>query len=121
MSSATSDLPPYLRRFVLPYETVEPARSGEFRPPDWPAYRGYGALLAQADLVGGMFEHGFVDDKTLGAAQQNIRDAAKALLAHPRVDPDVWSRQFQLAISNTIGYARAILRQGEGSTRTSPS
>jgi len=88
MSSTASDLPPYLQSFVLPYDTVEPARSGVLdlylpastpapavlmvhggpvprdrlvRPPDWPAYRGYGALLAQAGLVGGMFEHGFVD------------------------------------------------------------
>jgi dienelactone hydrolase len=121
MSSTTSDLPPYLQRFVLPYETVEPARSGtldlylpastpapavlmvhggpvprdrEVRPPDWPAYRGYGALLAQAGLVGGMFEHGFVDEKTLGTAQENIRDAAKALLAHPRVDPNRFGMWF---------------------------
>jgi dienelactone hydrolase len=35
-----------------------------------------------------MFEHGFVDDKTLGTAQENIRDAAVALRADPRFDPD---------------------------------
>ena len=92
MSSETPELPPHLRPFVLPHEPVEPTRSGELelylpastpapavlmvhggpvprdrevRPPQWPAYRGYGALLAQAGLVGGMFEHGFVDEETL--------------------------------------------------------
>ena len=121
MSSATPELPPYLRRFVLPHEAVEPARSGmldlylpastpapavlmvhggpvprdrEVRPPDWPAYRGYGALLAQAGLVCGMFEHGFVDEDTLGTAQENIRDAAVALRADPRVDPDRFGMWF---------------------------
>ena len=115
MRSATPELPPYLQPFVLPHESVEPARSGtldlylpestpapavlmvhggpvprdrEVRPPDWPAFRGYGALLARAGIVGGMFEHGFVDENTLGAAQQNLRDAAAALRADPRVDPD---------------------------------
>jgi dienelactone hydrolase len=115
MSSATPELPPYLRPFVLPYEAVEPTRLGaldlylpastpapavlmvhggpvprdrEVRPPDWPAYRGYGALLAQAGLVGAMFEHGFVDEKAVGIAQEDIRDAAAALRAHPRVDRD---------------------------------
>jgi dienelactone hydrolase len=69
-------------------------RDRDVRPPDWPAYRGYGALLAQAGLVGGMFEHGFVDEKTLGTAQENIRDAAVALRAHPRVDPDWFGMWF---------------------------
>jgi len=121
MSSTTPELPPYLQRFVLPHEPVEPTRSGaldlylptsapaptvlmvhggpvprdrQVRPPDWPAYRGYGALLAQAGLVGGMFEHGFVDEQTLGTAQENIRDAAKALRAHPCVDPDQFGMWF---------------------------
>jgi dipeptidyl aminopeptidase/acylaminoacyl peptidase len=115
MSSYPPELPPHLRPFVLPHEAVEPARSGgldlylpastpapavlmvhggpvprhhEVRPPQWPTYRGYGALLAQAGFVCAMFEHGFVDQETLGAAQQNIRDAAATLRADPRVDPD---------------------------------
>jgi dienelactone hydrolase len=41
-----------------------------------------------------MFEHGLVDDKTLGTAQENIRDAAVALRAHPRVDPDRFGMWF---------------------------
>src|SRR5215469_10864913 len=115
MSSAMPELPPHLRPLVLPHQAVEPARSGlldlylpastpapavlmvhggpvplglEVRPPDWPVYRGYGALLAHAGLVGGMLEHGLVDESTLGTALQNIRGAAAALRAHPRVDPD---------------------------------
>ena len=121
MSSHTTELPPHLRPFVLPHETVEPTRSGELdlylpastptpavlmvhggpvprdrevRPPQWPAYRGYAALLAQAGLVCGMFEHGFVDDQTLGTAQENIRDAALALRTDPRVDPDRFGMWF---------------------------
>jgi len=121
MSSAAPDLPPHLRRFVLPHKAVEPTPSGALdlylpastpapavlmvhggpvprdravRPPDWPAFRGYGALLSQAGLVGGMFEHGFVDEKTLGEAQENIRGAAVALRAHPHVDPDRFGMWF---------------------------
>jgi dienelactone hydrolase len=119
--SATPELPSYLRPFVVPHETVEPVRSGlldvylpasapapavlmvhggpvprdlAVRPPDWPAYRAYGALLAQAGLVGGMFEHGLVDESTLGTAQENIRGAAAALRAHPCVDPDRFGMWF---------------------------
>jgi dienelactone hydrolase len=115
MSNDPSDLPPFLRPFVLPHEPVEPVRSGELdlylpgstpapavlmvhggplspdlaaRPPQWPAYRGYGALLAQAGLVGGMFEHGFVDDDSLGFARDQVRAALTALRSHPRVDGD---------------------------------
>ena len=89
MSSNPPELPPHLRPFVLPHETVEPARSGKLdlylpastpapavlmvhggpvprhhfvRPPQWPTYRGYGALLGPGRTcrwdVG---EHGFVD------------------------------------------------------------
>lgn len=121
MRSATPELPPHLRPFVLPHETVEPARSGaldlylpastpapavlmvhggpvprdrEVRPPDWPAYRAYGALLARAGLACGMFEHGFVDEETLGTAHENIRDTALALRKHPQVDPDRFGMWF---------------------------
>jgi dienelactone hydrolase len=121
MSSHIRELPPHLRPFVLPHETVEPVRSGELdlylpasapapavlmvhggpvprdhqvRPPQWPAYRGYGALLSRAGLVCGMFEHGFADDDSLGAAQQEIRRAAARLRADPRVDPDRFGMWF---------------------------
>jgi dienelactone hydrolase len=115
MTDETPPLPPHLRPFVLPHGPVEPERSGgldlylptstpapavlmvhggpvarerEIRPPDWPAYRGYGALLAQAGLVGGMFEHGFVDDDSLGVARDDVRIALDALRADSRVDGD---------------------------------
>ncbi len=121
MTTATPELPPYLQRFVLPHDTVEPERSGaldvylpaatpapavlmvhggpvprdrEVRPPDWPAYRAYGALLAQAGVVGGMFEHGFVDETTLGTAHENIRAAGAALRADSRVDADRFGMWF---------------------------
>jgi acetyl esterase/lipase len=117
----STDPPPYLRPFVLPHEPVEPVRSGELdlylpgttpapavlmvhggplspdlpaRPPQWPAYRGYGALLAQAGLVGVMFEHGFVDDESLGAARGNIRAAADAVRSDSRVDPERFGMWF---------------------------
>jgi len=115
MTSDPSDLPPYLRPFVVPHEPVGPVRSGELdlylpgttpapavlmvhggplspdlpaRPPQWPAYRGYAALLAQAGLIGAMFEHGFVDDDTLGLARDQVLGALAALHADPRVDAD---------------------------------
>lgn len=115
MNSDPSDLPPYLRPFVLPHEPVEPVRAGDIdlylpgstpapavlmvhggplsrdlpaRPPQWPAYRGYGALLAHAGLVGAMFEHGFVDDDSLPGARDDVRSTISALRDDPRVDGD---------------------------------
>lgn len=111
-----TDLPPYLQPFVLEHEPVDPVRRGGLdlylpavgtpapavlmvhggpvapdglvRPPEWPAYRAYGALLAQAGLVGAMFEHGFVDDDTLSVARDDVRSALVTLRADPCVDPD---------------------------------
>jgi dipeptidyl aminopeptidase/acylaminoacyl peptidase len=115
MSAMTDDLPPHLRSFVLPHEPVEPVRSGALdlylpdrapapavlmvhggpvpadrpvRPPQWPAFRAYGALLAQAGLIGAMVEHGFVDDDSLGAARDDVSNALTALRADDRVDAD---------------------------------
>lgn len=115
MSSDPADPPPHLRPFVLPHQALEPVASGGLdlylpgnapapavlmvhggpvppdrpvRPPQWPAYRAYGALLAQAGLVGAMFEHGFVDDDSLEAALSDVRRAWAELLEDPRVDPD---------------------------------
>jgi dipeptidyl aminopeptidase/acylaminoacyl peptidase len=108
-------LPPFLRPFVLPYQPVEPLHVGDLdlylpqatpapavlmihggpirpdmpaRPRQWSAYRGYASLLAQAGLVGAMFEHGFVDDQTLGVARDDIRRALAALRDDSRVDAD---------------------------------
>ena len=113
--SAMNDLPPHLRHFVLAHEPVEPVRTGRLdlylpepapapavlmihggpvprdrpvRPPEWPAFRGYGALLAQAGLVGAMFEHAFVDDDSLPAAREDVVRALAALRSDPRVDPE---------------------------------
>ena len=111
-----SELPPHLRPFVLPYEPVTPARSGDLdlylpdsgtpapavlmvhggpvapdrpvRPPQWPAFQGYGALLAQAGLVGVMFEHGFVDDDSLPRARGDVRSALDLVRADPRIDSE---------------------------------
>ncbi|HEX4471627.1 MAG TPA: dienelactone hydrolase family protein [Nocardioides sp.] len=110
----TDDLPPHLRPFVLPHEPVEPVRSDPLdlylpettpapavllvhggpvpadrpvRPPQWPAFRAYAALLARAGLVGAMFEHGYVDDDALPQARENVRSAIDALRHDPRVDP----------------------------------
>jgi dienelactone hydrolase len=60
----------------------------EIRPRRWPTYPAYGALLAHAGLVGAMFEHGFVDDDTLGVARDDVAAALAALRADPRVDGD---------------------------------
>jgi dienelactone hydrolase len=121
MRNATPELPPHLRPFVLPHESAEPRhwealdlylpestpapavlmvhggpvpRDRAVRPPDWPACRGYGALLAQAGPACGMFEHGYVDEQALGTAQQNIPEAAAALRAHPGVVPDRFGMWF---------------------------
>jgi dienelactone hydrolase len=114
-TTMTDDLPPHLRPFVLPHEPVEPVRTGRLdlylpgrtpapavllvhggpvaldrpvRPPQWPTYRAYGALLAQAGLVAGMFEHGFVDDDALGVARDDVRSALEAMRSDGRVDGD---------------------------------
>jgi dipeptidyl aminopeptidase/acylaminoacyl peptidase len=58
------------------------------RPPQWPAFRAYGALLAQSGLVGAMVEHGFVDDDALGAARDDVSAALAVLRDDDRVDRD---------------------------------
>jgi dipeptidyl aminopeptidase/acylaminoacyl peptidase len=109
------DLPPFLRPFVLPHDPVVPDTVGDIdlylpgttpapavlmvhggplhpdlpvRPRAWTAYTAYGALLAQAGLVGAMFEHGFVDEDSLEEARDNIRAAVDAVRTDPRVDPE---------------------------------
>jgi dipeptidyl aminopeptidase/acylaminoacyl peptidase len=109
----SDDVPPHLRPFVLPHVPVEPVRAGAVdlylpgrtrapavlmvhggpvpldqpvRPPRWPAFRGYGALLSQAGLVGAMIEHGFVDDDSLGVARDDVHAALETLRDDRRVD-----------------------------------
>ncbi len=111
-----SDVPPHLRPFVLPHEPVTPTSSRDLdlylprsstpapavlmvhggpirrdrpvQPRQWPVFRGYGALLAQAGLVGAMFEHGFVDDESLGIARDDVRSTLDLVRSDPRVDPE---------------------------------
>lgn len=111
-----TNTPSHLQPFVLAHESVEPVRwdgldlyipeggaaapavlmvhggpvppADPVRPPEWPAYRAYGALLAQAGLVGAMFEHGFVDDNTLSVARDDVRSAITTLRADPSVAPE---------------------------------
>jgi hypothetical protein len=56
------------------------------RPPSWPAYVGYGSLLAAAGVVGVMFEHGYRTPDSLDAAAADVRAAVSAARAHPSVD-----------------------------------
>lgn len=115
MSRDREDLPPHLRPFVLPHEPVDPVRTGALdlylpgttpapavlmvhggpvrpdravRPRDWPAFRAYGALLAQAGLVAGMFEHGLVDEDSLGVARDDVRSTLDLLRTDARVDAE---------------------------------
>jgi dienelactone hydrolase len=116
MTEPTPDeLAPHLRDFVLPYTPVEPQTSGDLdfyvpdatpapavlmvhggpirrervvKPRAWPAFRAYGALLAQAGLFGVMFEHGFESDETLPRARDDVRRALDAVRSDPRVDAD---------------------------------
>jgi hypothetical protein len=111
MSRDREDLPPQLRPFVLPTSRstrsaptrststsrgrtpapavlmvhggpVRPDRA--VRPPDWPAFRAYGALPAQAGLVAATSEHGFVDEDSLGVARDDVRSTMDLLRARIR-------------------------------------
>src|SRR5262249_49798522 len=102
-----------LRPFVLAHDPVEPVRSGPLdlylpdrtpapavlmvhggpvpldrpvRPLQWPAFRAYGALLAQAGRVAAVGGHGFVSGGALPQAREDVRSALEALRADPRVD-----------------------------------
>lgn len=115
MTEPRTPPPPHLRPFVLAHEPMNPDSSGdvdrylpattpapavlmihggpvprdrEVRPRRWPAFRAYGALLAQAGLVGAMFEHGFVDDDSLDVAAHDVCRALDVLRADDRVDAE---------------------------------
>lgn len=115
--------PGYLRPFVLPTTDVEPERNGQIDayvptgdgpfpavvlihggpiPPDlrptprnWPAYHGYGSLLASLGLFSAMIDHrlyvlqnpdGVVLDYPTAA--DDVAAAVEAVRADPRVDGD---------------------------------
>jgi dienelactone hydrolase len=66
----------------------------EVGPRDWPAYVGYGSLLASSGVVAAMLEHRFRDLATLGRAIDDVRCCIDEVRGHPRVDPDriaVWA------------------------------
>jgi hypothetical protein len=105
---------PFLQPFVLPVPPVAPVSAGGLdlylprtdgpapavvlvhggpvpaalpqRPPSWPAYRGYGSLLARAGVVGVMFEHGYRTPGDVDAAAADVRGHIEEARAHPAVD-----------------------------------
>jgi len=114
--------PPFLRPFVHPFERVDtetlddvdyylPASTKpagavvlvhggpipadrQVGPREWPAYVGYGSLLASAGVVAVMPEHGFRDPVSVGRALDDVRRCIDAARRHPHVDPDwiaVWA------------------------------
>jgi dienelactone hydrolase len=108
--------PPFLQPFVAPYEPVEPVVAGDLdlylpagdqpcpvvvlvhggpvpaerprRPRSWPAYRGYGSLLAAAGVTGVMFEHGYRSPADIDRAAEDVRRAVEVGRSHPAVDAD---------------------------------
>jgi len=109
--------PPFLQTFVARYEPVEPVAAGGLDlylpagalprpavllvhggpvpaelpwrpPPSWPAYRGYGSLLAAAGVTGVMFEHGYRSGPDIDRAADDVRRAVEAGRSHPAVDAD---------------------------------
>jgi dienelactone hydrolase len=108
--------PPFLQPFVVPYDPVEPVAVGKLdlylpagkqpsptvvlvhggpvpaelprRPPSWPAYRGYGSLLAAAGVTGVMFEHGYRSYPDIDRAADDVRRAVEAARSHPAVDAE---------------------------------
>lgn len=110
-----TELPPFLRPFVLPHEPVEPVRRAgvdlylpaggpapaavlvhggpvpaewPWQPAAWSAFRGYGSLLARAGVVGVMLEHGFHGPGDLPAAAADVRRLVDAARSDPAVDGD---------------------------------
>jgi len=65
-----------------------PIRPEMVSPRRWPAYVGYGRLLAEAGLVGVMLEHRFLEGRSLTDSYDDVLRAIDAARSHPRVDPD---------------------------------
>lgn len=71
-----------------------PIRPGMVSPREWPAYVGYGGLLAGAGLVGVMLHHRFVEGDSLTGSLEDLQRAIETARSHSRVDPDrivVWA------------------------------
>ena len=57
-------------------------------PRDWPAYRGYGSLVAARGVVGVTVDHRLHDPAAYPAAEEDVAAAIEVLRADPRVDGD---------------------------------
>jgi dienelactone hydrolase len=110
--------PPYLEPFVVAVDPVEPERRGTVdlylpdagagrsrpavvlvhggpvpadrtpTPRDWPAYRGYGSLLAGRGVVAATLDHPLHDLRAYPRSAAQVRAAVDQVRAHPRVDGD---------------------------------
>ena len=111
-----SEVPPYLRPFVLRPRSVVPVREGmldlylpvgdgeapavvfvhggplpegrEPTPRNWPVYRGYGAAAAERGVVGAVLDHRFHGFEWIKEAGEDIVAAVDRVREHPSVDPD---------------------------------
>ena len=131
-----TDLPPFLWPFVLPHTPVQPVRAAgidyylpartpapamvfvhggpvpaeiPIRPPDWSAYRAYGALAAGAGAVGVVFEHGYSSPDALDQALLDCEDALRTARASADVDGE---RVVVFAFSGGGVRARTTARRG---------
>src|SRR5215470_3841816 len=110
------DVPEHLRPFVLPVESVVPARCGRIdlylpevtrpspavvfvhggpvpadlrpTPRDWPVYGGYGSLAADRGVVGVTVDHRLHNLADYSLAAADIDAAVEMVRADPRVDAD---------------------------------
>lgn len=114
---SNGESPVYLRPLVLPVAAREPERGDtadlylpehldgpspavllvhggpippglEPSPRHWPVFAGYASLLAELGAITMMFDHGLRSPADYPAADADVRAAADALRADPRVDPD---------------------------------
>lgn len=158
-----AQLPPFLQPFVLPYDRVvtetlddvdyylptstDPAgavvlvHGGPIRaerpvgPREWPAYVGYGSLLASAGVVAVMLEHGRRDPTSIDRAIEDVGRCIDGVRQHPRVDPDriaVWAfsaggvllgdvLSTQPSWLRAVAATYALLDVGEDATLSSPT
>jgi acetyl esterase/lipase len=113
-----TEQPPFLQPFVLPVDPVAPdhvdgvdyylpspseespapavvlVHGGPVpagipeRPPSWPAFRAYAALLAQAGAVAAVFEHSYHESDDLDRAFDDVEGLVARVRRHPAVDAD---------------------------------
>lgn len=106
----------FLEPFVVAVDEVEPERDGDVdlylpggtgerpavvfvhggplpadltpRPREWPAYRGYGSLVAAQGAVGVMFDHELHDGYAYPRSAEQVLAVVDRARKHPRVDAD---------------------------------